>query len=57
MDHATSLKSIRLMAREVLPALREYAKELQLFSPFETSSGAGYSRSLMKAPEALVSAV
>ena len=31
-------KCIRLLGEEVLPALREFAKELDLWSPFEANS-------------------
>ena len=35
MDHEDSMRSLRLMGEEVIPAVREIAKELDLKSPFE----------------------
>jgi hypothetical protein len=33
------LTSIRLMAEEVMPAIKEYAKEIELVDPFEREPG------------------
>ena len=41
MDHDDAVRSIRLMGQEVIPALREMAKELELFSPFEVDPATG----------------
>jgi alkanesulfonate monooxygenase SsuD/methylene tetrahydromethanopterin reductase-like flavin-dependent oxidoreductase (luciferase family) len=38
IDHESSMKCIRLMGEEVLPALREMSKELELNSPFEADA-------------------
>ena len=38
MSQADSLNCIRLLGQEVLPALRETAKELGLESPFEANT-------------------
>ncbi len=35
MSHEDSMRSLRLMGAEVLPAVREMARELDLRSPFE----------------------
>ena len=35
MSHEDQMRSLRLMGEEVLPAVREMGKELELFSPFE----------------------
>ena len=35
MTHEDAMRSLRLMGSDVLPAIREYAKELDLPSPFE----------------------
>ena len=35
MSHDDSMRSLRLMGQEVIPAVREMAKELELKSPFE----------------------
>jgi alkanesulfonate monooxygenase SsuD/methylene tetrahydromethanopterin reductase-like flavin-dependent oxidoreductase (luciferase family) len=35
MNHEDSMRSLRLMGQEVIPAVREIAKELDLKSPFE----------------------
>ena len=37
-----SMRCIKLMGQEVIPALREIAKELALPGPFETNDGTGY---------------
>lgn len=36
MSHEDSMRSLRLMGEEVIPAVREMGKELELNSPFET---------------------
>jgi alkanesulfonate monooxygenase SsuD/methylene tetrahydromethanopterin reductase-like flavin-dependent oxidoreductase (luciferase family) len=38
VDHADSMRCIELLGREVLPALRDYAKELGLADPFEAEA-------------------
>ena len=38
MDHDDSMRSLRLMCEEVLPAVREMSKELDLKSPFEVDT-------------------
>ena len=35
MSHDDQMRSLRLMGEEVIPAVREMGKELELFSPFE----------------------
>jgi hypothetical protein len=39
VSNADRLTSMRLMAQEVVPALREYAKELDLPDPYERTPG------------------
>ena len=39
MTHKESMRSIRLMGEEVIPALKEYAKEIGINSPFEVDPG------------------
>jgi len=41
MDHGDQMRSLKLMGEEVLPAVREMGKELELFSPFEVSPTTG----------------
>ena len=41
MTHEDSMRSLRLMGAEVLPALREISDELELFGPFERDSATG----------------
>lgn len=41
MTHDDSMRSLRLMGEEVLPTLREWAKELGLPGPFEVDPGSG----------------
>jgi alkanesulfonate monooxygenase SsuD/methylene tetrahydromethanopterin reductase-like flavin-dependent oxidoreductase (luciferase family) len=41
MTHDDTMRSLRLMGSEVLPALREYAKELDLPGPFEVDPATG----------------
>jgi hypothetical protein len=36
MDHDDAMRSLRLMGEEVIPAVREIGKSLDLQSPFET---------------------
>jgi alkanesulfonate monooxygenase SsuD/methylene tetrahydromethanopterin reductase-like flavin-dependent oxidoreductase (luciferase family) len=52
MTHDDQMRSARLMGQEVIPALREMAKELSLVSSFESNDGTGISpavRSKVKA--------
>ena len=35
MTHDDQMRSLRLMGEEVIPAVREMGKELELYSPFE----------------------
>jgi hypothetical protein len=39
MTHEDSMRSLRLMGEEVVPAMREIAKELDLPGPFEAATG------------------
>ncbi len=41
MTHDDSMRSLRLMGSEVLPMIREYAKELDLPGPFEVDPATG----------------
>ncbi len=41
MSHKESMRSIRLMGEEVIPALKEYAKEIGIVDPFEVDPGWG----------------
>jgi len=38
VSHEDAKTCIRLMGQEVLPAIREFAKEQELFSPFELNT-------------------
>ena len=41
MSHEDQMRSLRLMGQEVIPAVREMGKELELFSPFEVNPATG----------------
>jgi hypothetical protein len=41
MTHDDAMRSLRLMGQEVLPAVHEIAKELDLPGPFETDPATG----------------
>ena len=41
MSHEDQMRSLRLMGEEVIPAVREMGKELELFSPFEVDPSTG----------------
>ena len=41
MTHDDQMRSLRLMGEEVLPAVREMGKELDLFSPYEVDPATG----------------
>ena len=41
MTHEDQMRSLRLMGEEVIPAVREMAKELELNSPFEVDPATG----------------
>ena len=41
MSHDDQMRSLRLMGQEVIPAVREMAKELDLKSPFEVDTKTG----------------
>ena len=41
MTHEDQMRSLRLMGEEVIPAVREMGKELELFSPFEVDPATG----------------
>src|SRR5882672_10518299 len=41
MSHEDQMRSLRLMGEEVIPAIREMGKELELFSPFEVDPNTG----------------
>jgi uncharacterized protein YukE len=38
MTHDDQMRSLRLMGEEVIPAVREMGKELELYSPFEVDA-------------------
>ena len=38
VDHDDSMNCIKLLGQEVMPALREIGKDLELYSPFEVDS-------------------
>ena len=41
MTHDDQMRSLRLMGEEIIPAVREMGKELELFSPFEINPATG----------------
>ena len=41
MTHDDQMRSLKLMGEEVIPAVREMGKELELFSPFEVNPATG----------------
>jgi len=41
MTHEDQMRSLKLMGEEVIPAVREMGKELELFSPFEVDPATG----------------
>jgi hypothetical protein len=41
MNHDDAMRSLRLMGQEVIPAVREIAKELELPGPFEVDPATG----------------
>jgi alkanesulfonate monooxygenase SsuD/methylene tetrahydromethanopterin reductase-like flavin-dependent oxidoreductase (luciferase family) len=41
MSHEDQMRSLRLMGEEVIPAVREMGRELELFSPFEINPATG----------------
>ena len=41
MTHEDTMRSLRLKGEEVLPAIHEMAKELELYSPFERDPATG----------------
>jgi hypothetical protein len=41
MTHDDAMRSLRLMGQEVIPAIREMAKELELPGPFEVDPATG----------------
>jgi len=41
MTHDDAMRSLRLMGAEVIPAIREMAKELELPGPFEVDPATG----------------
>jgi alkanesulfonate monooxygenase SsuD/methylene tetrahydromethanopterin reductase-like flavin-dependent oxidoreductase (luciferase family) len=49
MTHEDQMRSLRLMGEEVIPAVREMGRELELFSPFEIDPATG---KLVEAPTA-----
>jgi alkanesulfonate monooxygenase SsuD/methylene tetrahydromethanopterin reductase-like flavin-dependent oxidoreductase (luciferase family) len=55
VSHPDSMTCIRLFGQEVLPAMRDFAKELDLKSPFEaeTPVGIDYSQDLRRQPAAV----
>ena len=52
MSHKESMRSIRLMGEEVIPALKEYAKEIGIVDPFEVDPGWGIRQSEAQAATA-----
>ena len=40
VSNADRMTSVRLMAEEITPAIREYAKEIDLLDPYERPPGA-----------------
>ena len=51
MDHDDAMRSLRLFGSDVLPAVREMGKELELDSPFDVADEipAGYSPEVVEA--------
>ena len=43
MTHDDAMRSLRLMGEEVIPAVREIAKDLELPGPFEVDPASGQS--------------
>jgi hypothetical protein len=43
MDHDDAMRSLRLMGEEIIPAVREMGKELDLPGPFEVDPATGVS--------------
>jgi alkanesulfonate monooxygenase SsuD/methylene tetrahydromethanopterin reductase-like flavin-dependent oxidoreductase (luciferase family) len=41
MSHEDQMRSLKLMGEEVLPAVREMGKDLELFSPYEVDPASG----------------
>ena len=41
MDHDDATRSLKLFGSEVIPALREIGKDLELFSPYEVDPATG----------------
>jgi len=41
MSHEDQMRSLKLMGEEILPAVREMGKDLELFSPFEVDPATG----------------
>jgi hypothetical protein len=41
MDHDDAMRSLRLFGEEVIPAVREIGKELDLYSPYEVDPATG----------------
>lgn len=44
MTHEEAMRSLRLMGEEVIPAVKEIARELELPGPFEVDPGTGEAR-------------
>jgi hypothetical protein len=54
MSHDDQMRSLRLMGQDVIPAVREMGRELELCSPFEIDPATGKP---MAVPEAAPSTV
>ena len=50
IDHEDSMTCIRLLGKEVLPAVRDYAKELGLTDPFEVNAPVSVAQAAKAAP-------
>jgi alkanesulfonate monooxygenase SsuD/methylene tetrahydromethanopterin reductase-like flavin-dependent oxidoreductase (luciferase family) len=51
MTHDDAMRSLRLMGEEVIPAVREMGKELELFGPFEVDPATGKRIEASPAPD------
>ena len=53
MDHESQMRTLKLMGEEVLPAMREIAKELGLPGPYDVDPATDKNlKELLLAPEA-----
>ena len=51
MDHDDAMRSLRLFGQEVLPAVKEIGKELELYSPYERDTQTGKTVETMAAAD------